>query len=229
LQYDVDISNPLYNLLMTTATYRANPDVIETYFPINELVDPDSADVRGDRGSYRSAMNYAIWKHIGVNRTSVKVPSQATSNFIVYRYADILLMKAEALALQVVDGDEASALKAQQSLDLIKQIRTRARANKATEDFPSSRESLLDYILMERTREFAFEGKRWFDLLRFAKRDNYAKKIYLNNMVLASAPATRMLAILAKMQNPDYHYMPIPQSDIDAGYPYLEQNPFYKN
>ncbi|MFT3737826.1 MAG: RagB/SusD family nutrient uptake outer membrane protein [Breznakibacter sp.] len=229
LQFAEDILNPYYNLFMTTGSYHANPDVVESFFPVDELADPDSADVRGDRGSYRSSLNYALWKYIGINRIASKSASESYSNFIVYRYADVLLMKAEALSLLVTDDSEASIQKASSSLALIQQVRTRARASKLTDrGTPTTKEGLIDYILEERAREFAFEGKRWFDLLRIAKRDNYALKNYLIDMLQMSAPATRLVSIQAKMQNPDYHYMPIPQSDIDAGYPLLKQNPFYE-
>lgn len=229
LQFDSDILNPYYAMFFTNGQYRANVEVVETFFPADELIDADSADVRSDRGSYRSALNYTLWKYIGYDRTSLKSPDMATSNFIIYRYADILLMKAEALALQVVDGDPASDAKSAEAVALIQRIRSRARANSATDmGEPDTKDALLYYIMDERAREFAFEGKRWFDLLRFAKRDNYAKKSILINMLQMSAPANRLLSIQAKMQDPNYHFMPIPQADIDAGYPVLEQNPFYK-
>lgn len=228
LQFDQDILNPFYNLFDEVAAYRANPDVMELYFPIDELLPhADSADVRADRGSYRSASSYALWKYIGLTRNVSKGPSQATSNFIVYRYADVLLMQAEAMALQIGNStrDEALATMANQH---IARIRNRARASSLTsQGTPVTRDALLNYILEERAREFAFEGKRWFDLLRFAKRDNYARIGILKDMLLMSAPATRLLSIQAKMEDVNYHYMPIPQADIDAAFPELKQNPFY--
>ncbi|MGQ1947663.1 RagB/SusD family nutrient uptake outer membrane protein [Geofilum sp. OHC36d9] len=230
LQFDQDILNPFYSLFNETQAYRANPDVMEAFFPIDELLPSvDSADVRADRGSYRSSRSYSLWKYIGLSKNIEKASSQATSNFIVYRYADILLMKAEALALQINGSDAtADALRADEANSLITRIRSRARASEQTyQGAPSSRDGLLNYILEERAREFAFEGKRWFDLLRFAKRDNYAKKSLLKDMLIMSAPATRLLSIQAKMEDENYHYMPIPQDDIDAAYPLLIQNPFY--
>jgi hypothetical protein len=170
LQFDQDIYNPFYDLFDQVAAYRANPDVMELYFPIDELLPhADSADVRADRGSYRSASSYALWKYIGLTRNISKAPSQATSNFMVYRYADVLLMQAEAMALQIGnssrDDEELAAIANQH----IARIRNRARASSLTsQGTPGTRDALLNYILEERAREFAFEGKRWFDLLRFA-------------------------------------------------------------
>jgi starch-binding outer membrane protein, SusD/RagB family len=230
LQFDQDILNPFYNLFGVVDAYKANPDVMEVYFPIDEmLLSPDSADVRGDRGSYRSAASYAIWKYIGINKSVAKSTNQATSNFIVYRYADILLMQAEALAAQIGgDSDRGDLLLAEMANAHITRIRTRARANKITsQGNPVTKDGLLNYILEERAREFAFEGKRWFDLLRHVRVYQDGRANLLNEMLLLSAPANRLLSLQAKMQDPNYRYMPIPQADVDAAYPVLIQNPFY--
>lgn len=78
----------------------------------------------------------------------------AENNFIVFRYADVLLMLAEAL------GESPEAY------ELINQIRRRAGLPDIGPDTPGSFEEKL---LHERRVEFAFENHRWFDLLRFGK------------------------------------------------------------
>lgn len=227
LQFDQDILNPFYGLFYTNSYYRAHPDVMENFWPTDPyLVDADSADIRSDRGSYRSGMNYSIWKYIGRNRTYLKSSSEAYSNFIVYRYADILLMKAEAIAAQL---DTDDPVRGAEALALVKQIRRRANASSLTDEGePTSKESLLVYILNERAREFAFEGKRWFDMLRYAKRDNYKRIQAMKNMYQLCAPSTKLLSIQSKLNDPNSHYLPIPQGDIDASNNQLIQNPFYE-
>ncbi|HPR30764.1 MAG TPA: RagB/SusD family nutrient uptake outer membrane protein [Prolixibacteraceae bacterium] len=227
LQFDVDILNPYFNLFYTNANYRAHPDVMEYFWPTDPyLVDADSADIRSDRGSYRSGMNYAIWKYIGRSRTELKSPSEAYSNFIVYRYADILLMKAEAIAAGLESDDP---VRGSEALALIQQVRRRAKASVLTDEGEeTSKEALLMYVLKERAREFAFEGKRWFDILRYAKRDNYKRIQTLKNMYQLCAPSTKLLSIQSKLNDPNSHYLPIPQSDIDASNEQLVQNPFYE-
>lgn len=78
-------------------------------------------------------------------------------NFPVYRYADVLLLLAEALNEQN---------KGQEALPFLNQIRIRA-------GLPStelqSTESLRERIAHERRVEFAFENKRWLDLVRTGK------------------------------------------------------------
>lgn len=83
-----------------------------------------------------------------------------TSDFVLYRYADVLLMKAEA----------KNALNQDPSLE-INMVRKRAfgdsfEANK----FVHSDKVINDeQILKERLLELMFEGKRWWDLVRFNK------------------------------------------------------------
>lgn len=219
LQFAADILNPYYALFEQAGVFRANPDVMEYLFPIDVLASENDFDIRGDRASFRSSRNYNIWKYIGINRSEAKTATEATSNWIVYRYADVLLMKAEALAQTDGGLDEALAI--------VKQIRNRAGAIDMTEQTPDSKDGLINYIVDERGREFAFEGKRWFDVLRNAKRDNYRRIDLLTDMVKRSAPVDRLTTILSKYNDTLSHYFPIPQSDIDANFPLLEQNPFY--
>ena len=227
LQFDVDILNPYYRMFQTDKNYRANPDVMEHFWPTDPyLANADSADIRSDKGSYRAGANYSIWKYIGRDRTYARMASEAYSNFIVYRYADILLMKAEAIAAQL---DTEDPVRGAEALAIIKKIRARANASDLTDEGdPTSKEALLSYILNERAREFAFEGKRWFDILRYSKRDDYKRLRALKDMYQLCAPSTKLLSIQSKLNDYDSHYLPIPQSDIDASGGILIQNPFYE-
>lgn len=227
LQFDVDILNPFFNLFRTRSNYRAHPDVMEFFWPTDPfLVSADSADIRGDRGAYNSSRNFSIWKYIGRDRTFELTANEATSNFIVYRYADVLLMKAEAIAAQLTSDDPA---RGNEALAIIRQIRRRANASDLTnEGDPNSRDGLLMYILNERAREFAFEGKRWFDLMRYAKRDNYRNLQALKNIYQLSAPPDKLLSIQSKLNDYNSHYLPLPQADIEASNSQLVQNPFYR-
>ncbi len=78
-------------------------------------------------------------------------------DLVLYRYADIILLYAEALNALGRTNDAITELN-----------RTRTRAGNDpffTEDFTDS-EMLLDAILAERQKEFVGEGKRWFDIVR---------------------------------------------------------------
>ncbi|REA62016.1 RagB/SusD family nutrient uptake outer membrane protein [Dyadobacter luteus] len=80
--------------------------------------------------------------------------TDASQNIIMYRFADVLLLKAEALN---ETGDLAGAK------TLLNQVRTRAKLPANTS---ADQTSLRLAIEKERRLELAFEGQRWFDLVR---------------------------------------------------------------
>jgi len=67
--------------------------------------------------------------------------------------------------------------------------------------------ALEDYIIQERAMEMAFEGKRWFDLVRIARRRN--DPAYLANKVAAKfTDNAKADAIRTKLMNPANWYLP---------------------
>lgn len=85
-----------------------------------------------------------------------KVRSSLNS-VIKIRLADILLLKAEAYA---ATGDLANAAM------LVNQIRARVNLAPLSSSVTSSQEAMKEAVLKERRLELAFEGHRWFDLVR---------------------------------------------------------------
>jgi hypothetical protein len=79
-----------------------------------------------------------------------------TSDIIIYRWADILLMKAE---IKNGLGQDPTA-----EMNLVMK-----RADATAEFVNSSQAANDDVILRERLKELAFEGKSWWDLVRFGK------------------------------------------------------------
>ena len=82
--------------------------------------------------------------------------TQVGNDFPYLRYADIILMYAEALA----DTSIADAL------TWLNKTRTRAGLAELTTAEISSRDQFIRALADERAREFALEGQRWFDLVR---------------------------------------------------------------
>jgi hypothetical protein len=78
------------------------------------------------------------------------------SDIIIYRWADILLMKAE---IKNALGQDPSS-----EMNLVMQ-----RADASSSFTNSSQAANDDVILNERLKELAFEGKAWWDLVRFNK------------------------------------------------------------
>jgi hypothetical protein len=162
-----------------------------------------------------------IWKHIGSDYNSAVAPDASFKHWIVYRYADILLMKAEALNQKG---------KGQDALDIVYRIRQRGHALSATDTKPGAEDKneIADFILAERAREFAFEGKRWYDVLRNAKRNNYERlEDVLLKMIAKTVPADRQQSALAKYRDHNSHYSPIYLYELQTD-KNLVQNPFYQ-
>ncbi|MBE0652868.1 MAG: RagB/SusD family nutrient uptake outer membrane protein, partial [Bacteroidales bacterium] len=143
--------------------------------------------------------------------------NESDANWIVYRYPDILLMKAEAL---VQTGDYAEAV------NLINQVRTRALIEPVADI--TNRFSLEDLILEERAKEFCGEGKRWFDLIRHARRNNYERMNHFIEIMANNKSYEEAQIIRSKYSNPDSWYLPIHQDEIDQNNR-LVQNPYYVN
>jgi len=221
-QFDQQKLNPFYNLLISsTRHFVAAPTVMDEVFGIDQT-DPTHKDIRGDGGSL-NAIDGTIWKYAGATSGTnliMRTSDQSFAHWFVYRYADILLLKAEALAW-VGRGQEA--------IDLINMIRTRAHALDFTAESPDpgSPEDISTYILDERAREFAYEGKRWFDILRICKRNNYELINILLNAVIKNVPGYLQQSVMNKYKDVRSHYLPINQNELLLD-PELKQNPYYQ-
>lgn len=204
IQYDDDIEgqeNPIYYSLLG----QLNIDVEKiAYIP---------TDVRFVR------KRGPIWKYRGTDQSgagaAVRTSNERDANFIYYRYADVLLMKAEALG-ELGDFEPAN--------NLVTSVAERAGAT----HIPTfSLDDFRNVLLTERGREFAGEGKRWFDLLRFAKKNNFDDKQRLVDVLLGKASDAQELAIMrTKVIDTMSYYLPIYQDEIQFNRN-LVQNPFY--
>ena len=130
------------------------------------------------------------------------------NSLIKLRYADILLLKAEALIDKGNFGEAAQ---------IINQTRRRAGLRDLPTSASSSKETITQAYLKERRLEFALEGQRWFDLVRLDKVEEIMNAVYAKDEGRPAQiyPFTSLSYIL-----------PIPQDVIDQN-PNLVQNPGY--
>jgi starch-binding outer membrane protein, SusD/RagB family len=217
-QFDnnLDQQNSLYGMTERNAN---NLDPSQTAIQMfGKLTSRERA--RGEDASIKKYGDdeFIIWKYVGMAGDGMSIRPgflAQSANFIVYRYADVLLMKAEALSQS---GRFAEAL------DIINMVRDRADVPRLT--LPPSEIAFEDAILNERALELAFEGKRWFDLLRMGRRNDYARKNVLINMIVANVPSTQKRILSMKLNNPMGWYLPIHESEIERNKE-LVQNPYY--
>ena len=81
-------------------------------------------------------------------------------------------------------------------------------------------------VLQERNLELAFEGKRWWDLMRMARRRNFERKRDFIEIVTENLSFNSKLILQNRLLDPNSWYWPIYQKELERNLE-LEQNPFY--
>ncbi len=176
-------------------------DLGDTIDGVYIIGDPDPAndpvitlDKNGDTVNIQ-CYNRKVWT------PGTDTPTQWAHHRRLIRYADVLLMAAEALN---ENGDQTDAL------TYLNQVRRRARGgnNSILPDISVTDQNLLrDKILLERRHELAMEGERFWDLVR-------------------TGNAATVLGPLGFVAGKN-ELLPIHQSEIDISQGTLTQNPNY--
>ena len=238
------MGNQLSNLFAPTNTGNAiiNGDGKGYNTPILEITKANSAYTNYiDPSPTRKAVNIGLY---GSNNYYVKkyisptvLANDSENDWPVIRYADVLLMKAEA------DGNSPA------SMAIINQIRARAGI---TTPLPTTATLTVfeKALASERRWEFAFENQRWFDILRFSttmsslspstdpfpglklQGAEYIMKKHFANMYSKIYSSFNVLPVtLTELQsnaNVDRFLLPIPQYEIDTNsFLTIPQNPGY--
>jgi hypothetical protein len=242
IQFDKDLNqtNLLYEMLAPYPRdgtfpdgldeFRVSPDFVEDFekYPGDRRAGNRTYLTYSGAGWYSFEPIHILWKYVGTEGIPSTVTGAAATgyrignkesdaNWIVYRYPDILLMKAEAL-IQQGNFSEAVAL--------INQVRTRALIEPLSDI--NNKNTLEDYLFEERAKEFCGEGKRWFDLVRLGRCNNFERKDRLIEILTANKPYEEAEVIRSKYSNTNSWYLPIYQDEIDQNNK-LVQNPYYIN
>lgn len=162
--------------------------------------------------------------------------SASFSNWIIYRLTDIVLMKAEA-EIQVGKSmlndsvADAAVMKPylQRAFTLVSAVYNRANNKTALNtdtlkysDFNST-SAMEDLVQLERQRELLFEGKRWYDLLRRARREGKNDNLSTN---VIRKQTSNTGAIQIKLTSVDGLYFPYSESELKIN-DKMKQNPAY--
>ena len=156
-------------------------------------------------------------------------------NWKLIRYADVLLWEAEAL-IELGQQDQA--------LDLINQVRRRAKNSPYVTDWTDPTQPAAKYVIdeykpgvnctwtqdyarkalrFERKLEFAMEGERFFDLVRWGVAAD------VMNSYFAYERTVRPYMGEAKFTHGKDEYLPIPADQIELSHGLYTQNPYYNN
>ena len=210
LQYDYQLQE-LGKMKVISDAYILNNTLYDVYTQENDLV-------RGLNATYWENNGRKFWKYAGLTRDQ-QARALDDANFIIYRLADVMLLRAEALAhLGATEKNEAALL--------INTVRKRAGLDSL--DFINETtpvDVFVQIILKERAMELAMEGKRWFDLVRNATNEN-DPEILLSRVVTSRSVANRA-QIRSRLVDTRSWYLPILRTELALN-PNLVQNPYYK-
>lgn len=191
---------------------RAMPELYNSYQEgdkrrdyniVNYLV----VDANGNTKPTNDGLYYAFkWRHDPNPATrGYATEWQSPFNFPITRYADLLLIYAEAQC-RAEGSPNADAYAA------INQVRTRAGLGNLS---GLSGPDFLKAVLNERKWELCFEGHRWFDLVRYGLLVSTVKSCIEGNPIAAA-------------NIKDHHILfPIPDREIQISNGALKQNPGY--
>ena len=202
-----------------TRWFHAPPDMVTGWniFDNSDLRRTDNINKTGTANTDPALLVKYVGEQMG--RTLYYYYSENSSlNWIFYRLSDIYLMKAEALV-------EMGESRYPEAIELINTIYTRSNLNRNLNPSNySGLDEMRELVLLERHREFMFEGKRWFDLFRQARKDGTTTNV-LSKYILRKYKDNAG-AVESKLRVMDSFYMPIHKDELISN-PKLNQNPFY--
>ena len=185
----------------------------------------------------------------GLSRTTDRGYDYFAQNYIFYRLSDVMLMKAEAETALAADNTDPQL---RDAFNIVQYVNARSLysgnlGNDSLKWSSFNTKNLMEtLVLQERLRELCFEGKRWYDLLRYnfrhvegidytttlASQEEKGKNFVRNDANMLNLVTRKYTsgaaAAASKMRTEPYLYMPINQSDIDVN-PNLRQNPVYSD
>ena len=186
----------------------------------------------------------AVTSTVGPAKSTSRSYDEFRQNWIVYRLTNVMLMQAEALVETAANDSDRVTL--EKAFNLVQAVNKRSMAKNATDTLKfenfKSKDDMELLVLAERERELCFEGKRWFDLMRYSYRHMEGVN---SRQCLAEtgawpelyAPMLRMVirkygsggegdAVSYKMKSEPFLYWPIQESELKVN-SLLRQNPVF--
>lgn len=208
-----------------------------TEFSVRKFVSQSTA-VRSGNSMSSDPTNF----NTGETKSTSRSFDQYRQNWIVYRLTDVMLMKAEALVQTAASDSDKVVLN--EAFNLVQTVNKRSMSRTAADTLSASkfnsREAMELLVLAERGRELSFEGKRWYDLMRFCYRHMEGVDLKTRLVDRTEWPALYqpMLAFIVrkyvsggdavsyKMKSEPFLYWPVQERELKVNN-LLKQNPVY--
>jgi hypothetical protein len=217
----MELRGKYYNTIPNNIVYRDGTAYFDPDKDYGDLQDKEVSvgDVRGEEGGgewNKTPTGFTWKKYFHEDETW-----STWNSYIVFRYAEAYLLRAEALATVGGHDEEAKAL--------VKVIRDRAgNTNDIDEMISTKYGSLLNLIRNERRVEFADEGLRFFDLRRWGILLDQMNQPIEGIEYRDFSNGTPEKVVLVPATRVDYtdkdFYWPIPQAEMDLSKGNLKQN-----
>ncbi|MBN8785935.1 MAG: RagB/SusD family nutrient uptake outer membrane protein [Terrimonas sp.] len=196
-------------------TMFVDGDVLPSGILFQPVPGQGGADEVG-KTQYNTSTGYSLKKYIVAD--DLATPGASGLNFILLRYAEVLLTYAEAK----IESDEIDA----SVYDAINAVRTRSDVGLPALSTGMTQDELRKAVRRERTVELAFEGWHLFDIRRWKTAQTVmAGKIYGITYYSNGQPVTVEVPSVSRVFDPAKHYLwPVPQKEKTLN-PALGQNP----
>jgi len=189
-----------------TASGNKDPRLIDTI--VSYEPSENSTTVYGDPWPYQSQDAIYPRKYTNEGLPYPELREQSGINYRVLRFADVLMMYAEAQ--NELNNQPVAA-------QYIQRVRDRANLPDRTAEFSGyTKQEMRDQIAHERALEFAIEAQRIHDMIRWGWFDESSPRY--------KVPELRQRDSEFDSWAPGDEYLPIPQRELDVN-PNLEPNP----
>lgn len=147
-------------------------------------------------------------------------------NWIFYRLTDVMLLQAESYVMKAATADSVENVELlQKAFDLVylvnaRSVTDRTKWNDATSATATQRGPLKELIRKERNAELMFEGKRFFDLIRYARFDGNTDIVRNTVTSKISSGSTGLFPSMP------YLFWPYAKEEVQVN-PYLVQKNIY--
>ena len=190
----------------------------------------------------RKSVNKFVTQTVSINTTSTTptvsygsayADGYNASNWVIYRLTDIMLMKAEALVQKLHSSNDQADVTyntpiIDQAFALINAVNKRSVCQSVLVDTLvrtdyGTKKQMEELVYQERQRELMFEGKRWYDLVRIARREGSTSTLASAALRKVTTSSSLIANKLAKM---DAIYWPYNYEELKVNL-LLEQNPAF--